>query len=66
MTTTPLQRLEAARRELGMRYAVYPRRVASGKMSAAQMDHEIAVMADIVTVLQGFIPDEQHGLFDND
>jgi hypothetical protein len=64
MTTTPSQRLEAARRELRLRHTVYPRRVASGKMSATQMDDEIAVMADIVAVLKELVPDEQTKLFE--
>lgn len=44
--------IAAARRELGMRRGVYPRRVADGKMKQAKADHEIAAMEAIIATLE--------------
>lgn len=56
MTLT--DQLAAARRELGMRRRVYPRQVASGRMTQAAADHEIACMQAIVDTLAGLIGPE--------
>lgn len=42
------QKLSALRRELAMRERVYPARVADRRMTQAEADHQIAVMAAIV------------------
>jgi hypothetical protein len=42
----------AAKRELGFRERVYPRRVEAGKMTQKNADEEIALMREIVRVLQ--------------
>lgn len=47
MTFTAAEKRAAALRELGWRKKVYPRRVSSGKMTAKQAEHEIAVMQAI-------------------
>lgn len=52
MTITVHDELEAARRELKMRREVYARRVAEGKMTKRQADHETACMAAIVVRLE--------------
>lgn len=41
-------KIKALRRELTMRYRVYPRRVEAGKMTQAEADHEIAVAEAIL------------------
>jgi hypothetical protein len=38
------EQLAEVQREIGMRYAVYTRRVASGKMTQADADHKIEIM----------------------
>lgn len=48
--------IAAAEREFRMRHAVYPGRVAAGKMSQAKADHEIAAMAMILATLRS-LPD---------
>lgn len=44
--------IKAAKREAGMRRAVYPNRVESGKMKAATAEHETACMDGIVQILE--------------
>jgi hypothetical protein len=44
--------IAAAERELAMRRAVYPGRVAAKKMSQAKADHEIACMEGILKTLK--------------
>lgn len=44
--------LDAASRELAMRRSVYPRRVAEGKMSVANAQHETECMEGIVDRLE--------------
>lgn len=46
------QMIGCAKRELGMRQRVYPRWVATGKMTAAQERLEVDTMAAIVTTLE--------------
>jgi hypothetical protein len=48
VTATPAEKLACLKRELGMRRRVYPRWVAQGKMSQAEMDREIRVMEALV------------------
>ena len=38
------EQLAEVQREIGMRYAVYSRRVESGKMTQADADHKIEIM----------------------
>lgn len=45
---SPAQKRACLKRELGMRRRVFPGRVASGKMSQREMDHEIAVLEAIL------------------
>lgn len=45
---TPAQKRACLKREIGMRRRVYPGRVASGKMTQHEMDHEIAVIEAIL------------------
>ncbi len=44
--------IKAAKREAGMRAAVYEHRVAAGKMKPETADHEIGAMNLIVVVLE--------------
>jgi hypothetical protein len=46
------QQIEAVAREIGMRARVYPRWVASNKMSQAKADHEQAAMRAVLATLQ--------------
>lgn len=66
MTTTPWQRLEAAKRELGLRHTCYPRWVQSGKMTQEKADYEIAVQTDIVAILRLLVPTEMEMLQEDD
>jgi hypothetical protein len=43
--------VSAARRELRMRQSIYPKRVADGRMSPEQADHEIRAMEAICRLL---------------
>ena len=43
----PLEKLQCLRREIAIRKAVYPKWVASGKMTRQAADHEIEVMEAI-------------------
>jgi len=45
--------IACARRELSMRQSVYPRWIASGKMTREKADHEILCMEEIVKHLKG-------------
>lgn len=47
MSATNQQKLEAAERELKLRLRVYPRLVASGRMSQAKADAETKIMDEI-------------------
>ena len=49
---TPQQLAECAARELKMRQRVYPRLVDGGRMSAADAEHELQCMKEILAVLQ--------------
>ena len=44
--------LDCARRELALRRNVYPKWVASGRMTQAKADHETQAMAAIVATLE--------------
>jgi len=48
MAITVHDKIKSLRRELAMRFRVYPRRVADGKMTQAEADHEIAVAQAIL------------------
>jgi hypothetical protein len=50
--------LEAAEREAKMRASVYPRWIASGKMTEAKADHEVRCMIAIVGVLKALASDD--------
>ena len=63
MKTLP-ELIACAQREAKMRRSAYPKWVASGRMSAGAMAHEIECMDEIVRVLQGFAPPGPPGLFD--
>lgn len=52
MTVSLDAQLACAKRELAMRRGYYPKRVASGAMSQAAMDPEIAAMEAIVATLE--------------
>ena len=45
--------IACAKRELLMRKRVYPRRVEAGRMTQAEADKELAVMAAILARLEG-------------
>jgi hypothetical protein len=47
--------LECAQREVAMREAVYPKRVANGKMTLKSAQHEIACMERIVDLLDWLV-----------
>ena len=54
--TKPLpDQLESARRELAMRDRVYPKWVASKRMTQQQADHELACMESIAGTLATLI-----------
>lgn len=57
-------KLSCARRELEMRKMVYPRRVASGRMTSYQEAREIALMAAIVQDYERLVDDERSGQSD--
>jgi hypothetical protein len=44
--------IECVEREIGMRNAVYPRRVLAGKMSQSLADREIASMRAVLATLR--------------
>ena len=44
---TAEQKLRAVERELKMRYRVYPRFIAEGKMTQQQADREVSIFEDI-------------------
>lgn len=46
------QLIASAERELAMRRRVYPRRVANGRMSQRDADHETKCMEEIVELLK--------------
>jgi hypothetical protein len=48
-----------ARRELGWRQYVYPRRVAAGKMTPADANREIACMEAVLVTLTKLLLEEQ-------
>jgi hypothetical protein len=57
-------------RELGQRHYVYDRRVQAGKMTPARRDREIAMMTEVLHIVQALPDDEapadplaQGGLF---
>ena len=54
--------VECAERELRMRKRVYPKWVSQARMSAAEANREIDLMAEIVRRLRMQMP-EQDGLF---
>lgn len=54
--------IEAAERELKMRAQVYPRRVAAGRMTQAQMNRETRTQIAIISILKG-LRDGQTPLF---
>lgn len=45
------EQIDCVRREIGMRERVYPRWVASGKMTQTKADHEIATMREVLETL---------------
>ena len=57
------QMLVCATRELLMRRRVYPRWVASGRMTQATADHEIAVMDGICNHFMPLLPPPAQGSF---
>jgi hypothetical protein len=62
-TITINDKLACAQRELEMRQRVYPRQVASGKLTQTKADREIAVMRAIV---QDYVRCSQVDLFPDD
>jgi hypothetical protein len=56
---TPEQKLACARRELGLREHVYPKRVKSRAMSQEKADFELAVMRAIVEDYRGQVEGER-------
>lgn len=51
--TIPLDaQIKAVQREIRYREFVYPRRVANGKMSAADADYQLEVMKAVLTTLE--------------
>jgi hypothetical protein len=52
MKTTIEDQIKDVGREIGMRRAFYPRWVASGKLTQAQADHQIACLDDIYAHLK--------------
>ena len=44
--------IKCAERELGLRQAVYPRKIAEGKLSLKTAQHELTCMRKIVAVLK--------------
>ena len=50
---TRAEKAQCVRRELALRAAVYPRRIADGKMTRAEAEHETAVMR---AILQDYEP----------
>lgn len=55
MTVTLDDKLKALRREIGMRYRVYPNRVREGRMTQAEADREIAIAE---TILQDYVDEK--------
>lgn len=51
------EKLACAERELALRQRAYPRWVAIGRMSQAEADREIAIMAAIVDDYRAQVPD---------
>lgn len=51
-TFTTAELVDCARRELSQRRRVYARIVASGKMTRAAADRQIAMMAEIARILE--------------
>ena len=45
---TVAEEIAAVRREIRLRYQVYPRRVATGRMTKQKADYEVAVMEAIL------------------
>lgn len=48
--------VRCAEREERLRREYYPRRVETGKMTQEQMDHEVACMGQIVSILRNMLP----------
>lgn len=46
------RQLAAVQRELGMRRAVFPRRVLAGKMAQSEADEELAAMEAVLATLR--------------
>jgi len=61
--TTNAEMLRCVQRELKMRRRVYPRFVASGKMSVVTSDYEIKTMEAIEAVFRTLVDAEQRNLF---
>lgn len=51
--------INCVRRELSMRIAVYPRRVADGKMPQEKADHEIESMRQVLEILEKHNPQKE-------
>lgn len=49
---TPQQQVQCVERELKLRHRVYPSLVKRGRMTQAQMDHEIACMQAVLATLE--------------
>jgi hypothetical protein len=61
----PLEhQLRCAQRELRWRRQVYPRLVATRRMTQQAADHEIACMEAIIHTLEGVLEDRQLALFE--
>ena len=56
---TNVVKLAAIRRELAYRRFVYPKRVASGQMTAPDMERQIAVFEDILKDYERLVQGEQ-------
>jgi hypothetical protein len=54
--------VKCAERELGIRQTVYPRRVATGKMSLQKASQEIECMRRIAETLKGMEPEHSRKL----
>ena len=49
MNVTLADKIKSLRRELSMRYKVYPNRVAAGRMTQAEADREIEIATAILS-----------------
>ncbi len=63
MKTLP-EMIKSVRRELSMRCAIYPKRVAAGTMRQDQADHETDCMRSVLDLLERHDQQRQLSMFD--